>query len=236
MILKDVDSSKLLFDIHASDLVEQFKAKFPEFSDYESKISEKKVVQYIVLMCDMGSPLRIEKPDYYQRKYSSALLVKFPTAKKELTPESEGIVLGKDDVVNQTMVSYIASYGLPNYTLLIAYMALMSHETQKIFAGKGTRDSSKIVDNASDRIQKLTRDFFHSGDYDEYSQLRQVLYARVEKERLRLRPEQIVRYLEDNGELPEDFNPYGDDYSVDLAKDMLFIGEKEPKSKADEQV
>lgn len=224
MTLKEIDSTKLLFDIHAKDLVEQFKLKFPEFDNYEGKIDEKKVIQYIVLMADMGSIMRTEKPDYYQRKYTCAMLVKFPTSKKEFTEESEGIILGDNDIINQTMVAYIASYGLPNYTLLMAFMALVSFETQKVFAGKGTQYSQKIIDSASDRIQSLTRDFFKSGDYDEYSKLRQVLYSRIEKERLRLRPEQIIRQLEDEGELPEDFSPYPD-YKIDLKTDMVFVGD-----------
>ena len=226
MTLKDINSDKLLFDIHSKDLVDQFKEKFPEFNDYKGEVDEKKVVAYICLICDRHSPLMIEKPDFYQRKFSAAHLAKFPVTKKQFTDESERVIIGENDIVNQTAVAYIASYGLPNYTLLMAFMALMSFETQKVFAGKGSKDSSKIIDNASDRIQSLTRDFFKSGDYDEYSKVRQVLYARVEKERLRLRPEQIIRELEDNGELPEDFNPYGEGYSIDPSKDLLFLGDK----------
>jgi hypothetical protein len=225
MVLKDIDSSKLLFDIHGEDFVDKFKIKFPEFNEYHGKIEERKVAIYICLICDRYSPLIVDKPDYYQRKYTVAHLAKFPMSKKEFSSEAEQIIVGENDVVNQTMVCYIASYGLPNYTLLMAFMALMSHETQKIFAGRATKDSQKIVDNASDRIQNLTRDFFQSGDYDEYSKIRQLLYARVEKERIRLRPEQIIRYLEDNGELPDDFNPYGD-YKVNLRDDMVFLGDK----------
>ena len=226
MNLREIDSSKLLFDLQAEDLEEQFKKRFTEFIDYNGKVEGKKVIQYIILMCDMASPLRVEEPDYYKRKYTVAHMVKFSMSKKEFTPESEGIIIGENDVVNQTMVAYIASYGMPNYSLLMAFTALMSFETQKVFSGKASKDSQKIIDNASDRIQTLTRDFFKSGDYDEYSKVQKILYARIEKERMRLRPEQIVRVLEDTGNLPEGFNPYGEDYSINLSKDMLFIGDK----------
>jgi hypothetical protein len=226
MNLKDIDSSRLLFDINSKDLVKQFKAKFTEIGGYKGKIDERKVCQYIILMADMQSPLRIEKPDYYQRKYTVAVMVGLPKTKKEFTEESESILVGDDEIVNQTMVAYIASYGLPNYTLLMAFMALLSFETQKVFSGKGSKDSQKIIDSASDRIQSLTRDFFKSGDYDEYSKVRQILYSRIEKERLRLRPEQIIRVLEDSGSLPEDFSPYPSDYKISLKDDLLFVGDK----------
>lgn len=45
-----------------------------------------------------------------------------------------------------------------------------------------------------------------------------------EKVKLKLRPEEIVRYLTDNGKLPDDFNPYGD-YEVAPLK---FLGDAEP--------
>jgi len=228
MTLKDIQSDKLLFDIHAENLVEKFKEKFIEFQLYEGKVDPHKVCQYMVLMCDMFSPMQTEKADLYQRKYACAVMVKFPMSKKVFSKEAEDILLGSNDVINQTMVAYIASYGQPNYTLLQAFMALMSFETQKVFSGQTGKDSAKTINDVSVRIQSLTRDFFKSGDYDEASVLRQVLYSRIEKERLRLRPEQIIRYLEDEGELPEDFNPYGD-YKIELKEDLQFIGDHAPK-------
>lgn len=225
MTLKEINSEKLLFDINATDLVEQFTKRFPEFEEYKGKVDPIKVIQYIILLADMGSDLRIEKPDYFQRKYTAAHIVKFPMTKKEFAPEAEDIIIGENDIVNQVMVAYIASYGLPNYSLLMAFTALMSYETQKIFAGKATKDSQKIVDNASDRIQSLTRDFFKTGNVDESSKIQQQLYARVEKERMRLRPEQIVKVLEQTGSLPEGFSPYGDDYTISLTNDLQFIGD-----------
>ena len=228
MTLKDIDSSKLLFDLSAKDLVEQVQAKFPELSEYKGKVDIRKVSIYVILMADMFSPMSVEKPDWWQRKYACALLAGFPRTKKEFTKEAEDIIIGEDESVNQAMVAYTLSFGLPNFALLQAYMSLMSFEMQKVFGGKGSKDSQKIIDGANDRIQSLTRDFFKSGDTDEYSKVRQVLYAKVEKEREKLRPEQIIRYLEDHGDLPEDFNPYGT-YSVDLATDMIFIGDGSKK-------
>lgn len=226
MTLKDIDSSKLLFDIHDKDVVDKFKKRFTEFDDYKGKIDEKKVIQYIILMADVNSSLRITVKDFHQRKYTAATLVKFPMVKKAFTDEAEKIILGEDDTVNSTMVSYISSYGKPEYSLLVSFMALLSFEMQKAFAGNPSKDSDKIIDRISSRVMTLTRDFFHSGDTDEYSKVRQCLYSRVAKEQIRLRPEQIVRQLEENGELPPEFNPHGEDYRIKLSEDLLFLGDK----------
>lgn len=226
MTLKDIDSSKLLFDIHDKDLVDQFKKKFTEFTDYESKIDDKKVVQYIILMSDVNSPLRISVKDYFQRKYTAATVVKFPMVKKAFSEEAEKIIIGENAAVNASMVAYIASYGKPEYSLLMSFMALMSFEMQKAFAGNPSKDSDKIIDRISGKVMSLTKDFFRSGDTDEYSRVKQCLYARIEKEKLRLRPEQIIKNLESEGYLPEDFNPYGEGYVINPAKDIIFIGDK----------
>jgi len=226
MTLKEIQSDKLLFDIHSKDLIDQFKKKFTEFEDYKGKIDEKKVIQYIVLMADVNSPLRSSVKDWYQRKYTAATLVKFPMNKKVFSDESEKIIIGEDDAVNASMVAYIASYGTPAYSLLMSFMALMSYETQKALAGNPSKDSDKIIDRISAKVITLTKDFFHSGDTDEYSRVRQCLYARIEKERLRLRPEQIIRQLEEEGQLPEDFNPYGSEYKISLKDDLVFLGDK----------
>lgn len=226
MTLKEIDSSKLLFDIHSEDLVEQFKSKIPEFENYKGKVDEKKVVQYIVLLADVNTPLRVEKPDWWQRKYTAAMMVKLPMTKKEFSPEAEAIVIGENEVVNNSMVAYICSYGLPNYTLLMAFFSLLSFETQKVFGGKGDKNSQSIIDKASDRIQNLTRDFFKSGEQEEYYKARQALYARVEKDKVQLRPEQMIRAIEDTGELPEGCSPFPSDYKINLSRDMVFLGDK----------
>ncbi len=226
MTLKEIDSSKLLFDIHSKDLVEQFKAKFTGFEDYTGQIDEKKVIQYIILMYDMQSPLIKSKPDYFQRKFECALLVKFPTHKKEFTEEVDNILVGKDDVVNHTIVSYILSYGLPSYGLFQAFAALIAFEMQKIYAGKGTKDSQTILDKATLKIQTLERELFRSGNEDEFYRVRQALYSRAEKERENLKPEHLIRTLEDTGELPEGFSPYPDGYKINPKTDFIFLGDK----------
>lgn len=229
MTLKEIDSTKLLFDLNGKDLVDQFKKKFTEFSDYDvtkSNIDEKKVVQYIVLMSDVNSPLRITVKDWFQRKYTAATIVKFSMVKRVFSDDAEKIIIGENDAVNASMVAYIASYGKPEYSLLMSFMALMSFEMQKAFAGNPSKDSDKIIDRISGKVMTLTKDFFRSGDTDEYSKVKQCLYARIEKEKLRLRPEQIIRTLENEGELPEDFSPYPNDYKISLKDDLIFIGDK----------
>jgi hypothetical protein len=49
---------------------------------------------------------------------------------------------------------------------------------------------------------------------------------------LGLRPEQIVKFYEENGKLTDDFNPY-EGYTVNPSTDFLFIGDKKPQNVPD---
>ena len=135
------------------------------------------------------------------------------------------IIIGKNHSVNDMIVAYVTSFGLPEYSLLMAYLALYASEYRKILNGKGGKDSDKIMTAASDKVATYTRKVFGLGEQDEYSLRVQALYSRLEKEKERLRPEQIVRYFTDNNALPEGFNPYGEEYTIEINRDMKFVGD-----------
>ena len=228
MTIKDIDDSRFLIPLNSAEITDLFTAKFPEFKEYKGRINADKVARYICLLCDNRSPLISEQPDYVRRKYQAASISGFPTekGKKTFTGDAEKIIVGENEVVNRTMVAYIASYGRPEYTLMISFMALFSFETQKALTGKGQKETPKILDFLLDRIQSLEKSFFSSGQIDEYSKVRQALYEKIEKEQIRLRPEQVVKMLEETGNLPSDFSPYGEDYSINISEDLKFVGDK----------
>lgn len=224
MTLKDVDCSRLSFDIYSDTFIEDLKEKIPEFNEYEGKIAELSVFRWVVLLYDMRTPLLREIDDYYVRLYTVASMVGFPKTKDEFLPEAEEIVIGKNDSVNNMIVAYTAYMGVPEFQYLMAYQALFASEYVKVLKGKGGKDSDKILENASGKVTKFTRAIFGSGDYDEYSQRRQALYQKVERSKLELRPEKIIRRLMEDGKLPEEFNQYGD-YQVDIHEDIKFKGD-----------
>ena len=224
MALKEIDSSKLLFDIKSSDFVDKLKEKIPEFASYKGKIPEKKVFSWIVLMYDLNSPFWRDVGDYYERKRVIADLLEFPQKKGKWTDDAESILLGENEEVNAMIVEYIARFGMPEIYQLVAHLSLLSSETRKTISFKGDKNSIQIITATGEEIRRLTRVVFHSGDYDEITSARNALYAKAEKERLKLRPEDVVRLISEEGELPSEFNPYGD-YKIEKSK---FIGDEEP--------
>ena len=179
-------------------------------------------------MWDIRTPLLREIPDYYTRMYTVASVVGFPQKKGEFTQDGEDIILGKNDVVNNMIVAYTSYMGMPEYQHLMAYQALFASEYLKVLKGKGGKDSDKILENASSKVEKCTRAIFGSGDYDEYSQRRHALYQKIERSKLELKPEKIIKRLIEDGKLPDEFNQY-EDYEVDIHRDIKFVGDHAPK-------
>lgn len=223
--LAEIDSSKLLYDIHSKTFVDDIRKGVPEFEAYKGDM-DKKVFQYIVLMYDLKTVMRVECPDYFQRKYMTASMVGFPKTRQGFTEASENILIGRDKEVNSLIVAYVFQFSMPEYSALVAYEAILASEMQKVMKGSNTKDSGKVVDDATKKIQELTRSVFRSGDYDENTELRNALYARIEKEKTRLRPEQIVRAYEETGALPDDWCPYGEEEAESVRNiKMSFIGD-----------
>ena len=206
----EVDSSKLLYDIHSKTFVDDIRKGIPEFDAYKGDM-DKKVFQYIVLMYDLKTPMRVECPDYFQRKYVTASMVGFPKTKQGFTETSEQILIGDNAEINHLIVVYLFQFSMPEYSALVAYESILANEMRKVMKGGNLKDSGKVVDDATKKIQELTRRVFRSGDYDENTDLRNALYARIEKEKTRLRPEQIIRDLTESGALPSEWCPYGED-------------------------
>lgn len=227
MTLKDLDVSRLAYDIYDADFCDNLRSKIPEFNEYVGKVDALPVFRFIVLMWDLNCPLNgmPEYSNYYVRMYNCATIAGLPKKKSEFTEEANEIILGKNVSVNNMIVAYVMSFGIPEYSLLMAYQALFASEYKKMLAGKGSKDSEKIMTSSSDKIAYYTRKVFQLGEQDEYSLRLQALYSRLEKEKLRLRPEQIVRDFTDNGELSSEFNPYDEDYKVDIAKDIKYLGD-----------
>ena len=208
--LTEVDGSKLLYDIHSKTFVNDIKEGIPEFAAYKGDM-EKKVFQYIVLMYDLKTPMRVECPDYFQRKYVTASMVGFPKTKQGFAETSEKILIGDNAEINHLIVVYLFQFSMPEYSALVAYESILANEMRKVMKGGNLKDSGKVVDDATKKIQELTRRVFRSGDYDENTDLRNALYARIEKEKTRLRPEMIVRDYEENGKLDDSWCPYGEE-------------------------
>ena len=74
------NTSKMMFDPNKTGFTDSFRTKIKSYSAINKKqlgINERSMCEYIALMYDMNSPLWLEVPDYFQRKYEAAVAAGF---------------------------------------------------------------------------------------------------------------------------------------------------------------
>ena len=228
MTLKDLTTDKTLLDIHSRNLVKEMAEIAPSLKEFSSPIPLEDICRYIILMYDINSPMLREVRLYYERKARVAELLKFPTKKGSWVPAAEEILVGRNEAFNELVAAYISNLGLPAYMQLVAYLEIQRIKTIEIFSGKISDKSDQILDRVTARIGEITRNLMGTGEVDEITIARKALYqrAQIDKSRLIPKPEDIVKILEAEGDLPEDFNPYGEDYKVEKSR---FIGDTDPE-------
>ena len=228
MTLSDIVTDKTLFDVHSPTLVNDMSVVIPELSTFVSEIPLIDICRYLVLMYDVDSPMRGQVRMYYDRKYKCAEMLGFPTDKTGWATEVENMLIGKNQQFNVLIASYIAQMGLPEYVQLIAYLEIQKIKYMEIFSGKMSDKSDQIIERVTASIVELTRKLFGSGQEDEITMARKALYQRsaIDKSRYIPTPETMVKLMESEGKLPEDCNPYPDDYEVETS---TFLGDTDPR-------
>jgi len=228
MTLSDITTDKTLFDIHSPTLVDDMSAVIPELATFTSEIPLIDICRYLVLMYDINSPMRDQVRMYYERKHKCAEILNFPTGKTGWATEVEDMLIGKNQQFNVLIASYIAQMGLPEYTQLIAYLEIQKIKYMEIFSGKMSDKSDQILQRITTAIGDITHKLFGTGQEDEITMARKALYQRsaIDKSRYIPTPETMVKLMESEGKLPEDCNPYPDNYEVETS---TFLGDTDPR-------
>lgn len=198
---------------------------FKEFDD--TKLGKKRVYTWIVLMYDPNTPWKMEESNYYNRKRECAIESGFEMDAGRFDKEVEEMLIGQNKTINAMVASFISRFANPEYTQLINLLELQTHVTRKMQRGSYDHNTPKMLNAITDDINRITNRLFGGGETDEVLEAKKALYHEAEESRRRLNPENIAKIINDEGELPDDFNPYGD-YEVEEMKFISDEGEKEP--------
>lgn len=219
----EYDFSQCLYNPTAPKFLTNIR-NIPAFKSYDSKLSVGKVFSWIVMMFDLNSPMRKTITNYYDRKKMCAELSGWAIGKNgEFPEEITKMLIGEDAGVNNLIVAYLALFSMPEYTQLIAYLNMQYSLTKDALTERFDHNTAKTLDFVTDKIKSLTNEVFGSGQTTEVMKARQALYDMAEKERVKLNPENIVKIMTEEGELPEDFNPYGENYTPEK---ITFVGDE----------
>lgn len=219
---KGLDISRLQFDISKKDFVRTIKFHLSAFKEYKGYLEPRETFRYVVLMYDPGSDLWRNESNYIKRKYVAAKLAGFaPNIKTgKFTQKVTNAILGQDEEVNKIIVSYISSFGFPELVELHGMLLVQENLLRDMINGDIDNQMDRTMSRVSDRIRELTRILFHSGEKDELIKMRKELYENVKKEEMPT-PEYVANLLADTGDVPDDWNPYGN-YKVE---EMHFLGD-----------
>ena len=203
--------STMLFNPNDDNLVDKLSV-YTEFNQKESDygVDKLKLFRYVVLMYDMNSPLRLEYPDFWERKKVACVHVGFRSDKKGMFDKNvEAVLIGENNYVNLAVTKYVMLHGLPEYSALIAYQSGMYFEVLKTLRGTINPTITKNIEFIRIKIKELTEILYGGG---ETLNARRALYSGIEKDRFPL-PDDVIKRL-NQGDSLDDYNPYGD-YKVD---------------------
>jgi len=223
MKLSDLVTDKTRYDVHKRDLIDLVSVDIPMFKDYDGKLPLKKLIQYIILMYDPESPMRRQVGHYVQRKAKTAEAVGFAKEKNKWSKDVERLLVGGDKYANKMIASYLSYLAMPEYTELAVLLEIQRIKAFEAFSGDVTDNTHKTMSAVTENIQRITKQLFGSGEFDEVASMRRSLYEQSNMDKVP-RPEDVVDMLAE-GDLPEDFNPYGEDYKV---ADPKFLDDEEP--------
>jgi hypothetical protein len=141
--------------------------------------------------------------------------VLFRSPDGKFTDTYEEVLLGGNQAVNNAISKYIRLFAEPKYLSLVYYWSILSAEFENITGSKESKDYKNTIGN----IEKLEAKIKECTDYlfggGEVKDIKRALYESVEKENLRLRPEDIAM-AEDIDDLIG--HPYGKDYKPEKLK------------------
>lgn len=216
----DIDISVLMFDPWSKETV----TRLEENDEFKQPfgIDKQKVISYIILVYDLKTQLRKEYPFFNQRKVVAAELAGFPKKKDgKFTVEYENVLIGKNERVNKAISKYIRLFYNPKYLMLVYYWSILSLEFENINNKKESSDFKNTIANIEKLEAKIVEceEFLYGGQ--EQRDAVQALYEEVEKENLRLKPENIA--MAENVDEIIGEGPYGEGYKPEKLK---YLGHK----------
>jgi hypothetical protein len=236
----EIETTYLRFNPNDSQFLNKISKEIPAFAKYDSDFARtesgrKRLYAWIVLMYDLHTPLRREVKDYYKRKvYAGSICGISPNVLSGKYRECfEKIFTGLDKDVNDLIVKFITSFHNPEYTQLVAHVAIQESALQKIVSGGADKNTQFMFDAATEKIKSLTNMIYGSGERDEVFEARRALYKQVAYDLSDIRPESVARTMMTEGKLPNEWNPYEKDYEPN---DIKFVGDDPNIAKEDEEI
>lgn len=224
MNIKDIDTSRFMFDPSSKESIELAKQhkEFKELFKDSSLVRNKRYLSFMCLMCDKNSDiLKNRTLTYPQRKRMAAEAAGFKLKDGKFDKKDEDVILGKHERFNIALIKYLSLQRDADITQLAIYDEIRNKNYVEAYTS-GDDKATKVTIAITEKIKELEAEIF--GGEEKSSLMRQALYEAVGEKQLKLKPEDIANHLDDGGDL-KGFGPYGDDYKPE---DITFVSDTKP--------
>jgi hypothetical protein len=218
----DIDVKLFRYNPFDLKTVQLLTEEYPEFRvSFGEANTKQRFICYLILLYDLNTPLRIRYPDYILRKIECAKLAEFKKGSNgNFLPEFLEVMEGSNEKFNNAVVAYIKSFGSPDYMALTMYLNIFASEynnSLKVSDSKILKDTVANIRTLQAQIAELTAIIFGG---KEVFDLRTAIYKRIERDRPRVRPEDIAEVIDVPQKLKDNL---GDYYEKDI-EPLKFIG------------
>jgi len=211
-LFSDRDFKTLTYNVMAYPMDVNLTSKFPSFGtirswrNYEGSLDINRIVRYIVLCYDKGSPILTKyMQDDVKRKTLSAQYAGFPTDDEGLFEQDvDEMMKCMSPSINEMIIDFLRLFNDPNWALLMSGMESYYQKLQQImsmYVGGNKRDMFQIEETKG-KLFKQAQEMSASlekaaqkilGDVNPY--LQRDLYCVIDheiKNRLNITPERML--------------------------------------------
>jgi len=172
--------------------------------------NKNKLFDFMILLWDINSELKRIHPDYFERKRQAAICAGLDVdSNGNFSPEIEEIILGGNNTFNVAVIQYLMMHAIPEYPALVATLELQAQELAESFKQTDKPKDRETISNNVKRTTDQRREYEKSiFGGEEVENVRRALYERIERDKIRLRPEDMGAAI-DKKQLSHLPDPYG---------------------------
>lgn len=220
MKLEEIDTSGLKYDPKSKASLKRLEKEYPEFEShlnaglhdgktlYDLEPFRYNVFKYIILLYDKRSPLWGTIQDFNHRKVTALQLAGFniqPDGQFQSVVQ-QGIIMGKNSVVNNMIVRYVFLFNNPKFVMLVGLLQVYINLFAKIQESNPKKDEINMFKQTADDIERLTSEVFGG---KENAELENTLYEVMNMNKMLFRPEHVADRIS-QGEKPTNKEPYNE--------------------------
>lgn len=195
------DFKRMMFNVYEADIDKPFVQQFPELALYDEfkeslpKLDRNRIIKYICYVYDKNSPYRVKYKDLTQRKVRAMIDCGYGLTEGNVFPiEIEDVIQGRDYKVADMAIAFIKLHCDLEYAHVLLLEAMYFKAMKNVFLGQN--EKIKELNEIKESYTKAQADLVSN---DQTKALMQSLYKSINRDRIKLSPEDIASSIKDKG-------------------------------------